>query len=154
MEKGLKVGLGTDIAGGPSASMYDVVRMAVVSSRVLEDGVDPDLASQVRGRRGARQDWRVSFHLATAGGAAALGLPTGSFARGQAFDAQLIDVEARAGTVRVLDDAPSPEILLEKILFTASRANIAHVWVAGRRVSGAAKGEDTSFSEEKEAKRL
>lgn len=138
LEKGLRVGLGTDIAGGPSASMFDVVRMTVTASRMLDEGVDPALQPDRRGRKGARQDWRVAFHLATAGGAAALGLNVGAFEPGRAFDAQLIDVEAVGGAIRVLDDAISPETLLEKILYTASRANIAEVWVAGRTVAGGA----------------
>ena len=43
LEKGLKVGLGTDIAGGPSASLYDTLRMTVTASRMLDEGVDPAL---------------------------------------------------------------------------------------------------------------
>ena len=137
LEKGLRVGLGTDIAGGPSVSMLDAIRMTVTASRMLDEGVDPALPPDGRGRKGARQDWRVAFHLATAGGAAALGLNVGTFEPGQAFDAQLIDLDAPGGTIRLLDDPVSPEALLEKILYSASRPNIAEVWVAGRAVSGA-----------------
>jgi len=137
LEKGLRVGLGTDIAGGPSLSMLDAIRMTVSASRMLDDGVDPALAPDRRGRAGARQDWRVAFHLATAGGGAALGLNVGTFDPGQAFDAQLIDLEAPGGAIRLFDDPVDSEALLEKILYSASRANIAEVWVAGRSVARA-----------------
>lgn len=136
LEKGLRVGLGTDIAGGPSVSMLDAIRMTVAGSRMLDEGVDPAIPPDRRGRKGARQDWRVAFHLATAGGAEALGLNVGTFEPGQAFDAQLIDLDAPGGTIRLLDDPADPEALLEKILNSASRANITEVWVAGRAVAG------------------
>ncbi len=139
LEKGLRVGLGTDIAGGPSSSMFDTIRMAVAASRMLDEGVDPDLGANSRGRRGARQDWRIGFHLATAGGAAALGLDAGQFAPGFSFDGQMIDLDARGGTIRIVDEIDNPDILLEKILFTASRANIAETWVAGRPTRKLAK---------------
>jgi guanine deaminase len=137
LEKGLRVGLGTDIAGGPSISMLDAIRMTVTASRMLDEGVDPALPPDRRGRKGARQDWRVAFHLATAGGAAALGLNVGTFEPGQAFDAQLIDLDAPGGGIRRLDEPSSSDILLEKILYTAARPNIAEVWVGGRSVAGA-----------------
>jgi len=140
LEKGLRVGLGTDIAGGPSVSMLDAIRMTVTASRMLDEGVDPAFPPDRRGRKGARQDWRVAFHLATAGGAAALGLNVGTFEPGKAFDAQLIDLDAPGGSIRLLDDPGSLEALLEKILYSASRANITEVWVAGRSVSGALSG--------------
>ena len=50
LSKGLRVGLGTDISGGPSASMFDAARMSVAASRMLEDGVDPALPPERRGR--------------------------------------------------------------------------------------------------------
>lgn len=137
LEKGVRVGLGTDIAGGPSASMFDTLRMTVTASRMLDEGVEPALPPDRRGRRGARQDWRTAFHLATAGGAAALSLDIGAFAPGKAFDAQLIDLEAPGGTIRVLDEDIEPEGVLQRILYTASRGNIAEVWVGGRSVAGA-----------------
>jgi guanine deaminase len=136
LAKGLRVGLGTDIAGGPSASMFDTCRMAVAASRLLEEGVDPALPQAARGRPGARIDWQTAFHLATAGGADALDLPVGRFAPGCAFDALCIDSRAAAGTIRLFDDYDNAETTLQKILFTASRANVKTVWVQGRAVAG------------------
>ncbi|MGI9501985.1 MAG: guanine deaminase, partial [Geminicoccaceae bacterium] len=87
LEKGLRVGLGTDIAGGPSASLLDSCRCAVTSSRLLEDGVDPDLPAGERGRNQSRIDFRHAFYLATAGGGDVLDLPIGRLKPGYQFDA-------------------------------------------------------------------
>jgi len=134
----VRVGLGTDISGGPSASMLEVQRMAVAASRMLEGGVDPDLPAGRRGRPGARIDVPLAFHLATAGGADALDLPVGSFAPGRHFDAILVDPDAPGSTMRLFDEVDEEADLLEKIVYTASRPNLACVWVGGRAVSGSA----------------
>lgn len=135
LEKGVRVGLGTDIAGGPSGSMLDSCRMAVAASRLLEEGVDPDLPRDQRGRGAGRIDFRHAFHLATAGGADVLDLPVGRFAPGCHFDAMVIDSAAPAGTLRIDPDLDGSEDILQKIVFTASRPNIAAVWVGGRTVA-------------------
>lgn len=129
LEKGVRVGLGTDISGGPSASMFDTCRSAVASSRILDDGADPDKAPGSRGRTGARIDWREAFHLATAGGGDVLDLPIGRFEPGCFFDAMVIDPEAEGGNISLFGD--ENEDLLQKIIYTASRGNIEKVWVAG-----------------------
>lgn len=139
LEKGMRVGLGTDIAGGPSASLMENIRMAVHASRMLEEGVDPDLAPQARRKPESRIDWKTAFHLATAGGADVLDLPLGTFRPGMKFDAIAIDTAAPEGTIRRLDGDDGLEAALQRILFTASKANIADVWVGGRRVAGSAR---------------
>jgi guanine deaminase len=137
LEKGVRVGLGTDIAGGPSASLIENIRMAVHSSRMLEEGVDAGLPPERRRTPGSRIDWKTAFHLATAGGADVLDLPIGTFRAGMKFDAIAIDAAAPGGTIRRLDADDDLETTLERILFTASKPNIADVWVGGRRVAGA-----------------
>jgi guanine deaminase len=135
LEKGLRVGLGSDIAGGPSASIFDGMRMAVAASRMLEDGVD---ARKPRGERGsaapARVSWREAFYLATAGGADVLEQNSGRFAAGQSFDAIVIDTAAEAGTVRLIEADLVPDEILARILYTASKPNIARTIVAGETV--------------------
>ena len=79
----------------------------------------------------------TAFHLATAGGGEALDLPVGTFAVGQKFDAMLIDPRVAAGTIRLFGES-DPVAIFEKVLYTASRPNIAAVWIDGRRVGGAA----------------
>jgi guanine deaminase len=63
-----------------------------------------------------------------------LDIPVGRFAPGCHFDALLIDPAAPIGTVRLDPDLDDEEATLEKILYSASRANIASVWVGGRHV--------------------
>lgn len=137
--KGLRVGLGTDIAGGPSASMLDALRMGVAASRLLEEGVDPDLPAEHRGRPTSRIDWRSAFFLATAGGGDVLDLPVGRFFLGNAFDAVIVDAEIADGGIRIFEGVDSLEDVLAKILYTASARNIAAVFVAGRAVHDASK---------------
>ncbi len=131
LARGVRVGLGTDIAGGPSASMFEAARAAVASSCMLETGVDPGLPADRRGRPGSRIGIGEAFHLATAGGADLLGLPVGRFAPGQAFDAMLIDPAAPSSTVRLWGGESDPD-LLATLLYGASRANIVSVWTGGR----------------------
>jgi guanine deaminase len=132
LAKGLRVGLGTDISGGPSAAMLDTLRMSVATSRLLEDGVDPSLPPQRRGRPGSRIDWRTAFFLATAGGGDVLDLPIGRFAVGNAFDALIVDTEVDEASIRIFEEIDTLEDVLGKILHMAARSNITSVFVAGR----------------------
>jgi guanine deaminase len=138
LDKQVRVGLGTDIAGGPSASLLDSARMAVTVARMLESGVEPSLPAEQRGSPGARIDTIAAFFLATAGGGDVLDLPIGRFAPEQQFDAVLLDPEAPGGNFSP-DPDDAPERLLERIVHTASRANISRVWVGGRVVHRSAR---------------
>jgi guanine deaminase len=135
LEKRVHVGLGTDISGGPSASLFDNMRMCVASSRMLEDGVDPDAAAADRRKPGSRVDWQTAFHLATAGGAEALDIEAGIFAPGRHFDAIVVDTETRAGTIRLIGDDLPPGDILARIVYTASKPNIVKTIVGGICIS-------------------
>jgi guanine deaminase len=135
LAKGLRVGLGTDISAGPSASLLDTLRMSVAGSRLLEEGVDPALPAERRGRPGSSIDWRTAFFLATAGGADVLDIPVGRFAPGNELDAIVVDTGADAGNIRIFDEIDTLEDVLSKILHSASRDNIASVLVAGRAIT-------------------
>jgi guanine deaminase len=134
LAKGLRVGLGTDISGGPCASLFDSLRMSIAGSRLLEEGVDPALPPERRGRPDSRIDWRTAFFLATAGGADVLDIPVGRFAPGNKFDAIVVDTRADEGGIRIFEEIDTLEDVLSKILYTASRCNITGVFVAGRGV--------------------
>ena len=137
LEKGLHIGLGTDISGGPSASMLENCRGAILVSRMLQTGVDPRLEADARSTFGpARIDFRDAFHIATAGGGIALDLPVGQFTPGYKFDAIVIDTNADGGTLRLWDELDHGENILQKIVYTASSANIAAVWIDGEQRSG------------------
>ena len=78
LDNQVKVGLGTDIAGGYSSNIMDAMRQAVIVSRMR-----PGEETSVH--------WIEALYLATTGGAQAIGLPEGfgSFRVGTPFDAQL-----------------------------------------------------------------
>lgn len=128
--KGVHVGLGTDISGGPSASMFEACRTTVQSSRMLAEGTDPALPAQERGRPDAAIDLVTAFHLATAGGGVALDLPIGVLAPGYRFDVLAVDASAKAGAIRLFGET-DPAAIFEKLIYGATRANIAQVWVDG-----------------------
>ena len=130
---GLHIGLGSDIAGGASASLFEAARQAVAVSRLLESGTDARLPAAERGKPASRIDFRAAFHLATAGGGEALDLPIGLFRPGYAFDAVQLASALPDGNLR-FSEAESGETVLEKLVMTAGRADIRQVWVAGRLV--------------------
>lgn len=132
LAKGIRVGLGTDIAGGPGLSLFESMRGAVLTSRMLESGTDPAVPGEQRGRPGSRIDMKTAFHLATAGAGDVLDMPIGRFLPGHHFDAVAVDCTAEAGTIRLWGDE-GVEDRLDVILHSASRANIAAVWVGGVR---------------------
>jgi len=134
LEKGLHVGLGTDISGGPSASMFETCRHTVHSARLLELGVDARLSADERGVPDSRVDFIEAFHLATAGGAEVLDLPVGRFEPGYQFDAIHINPDAQQGGIVRFDGLDTTEDLLQKTLYGATRSNIAAVWVGAQAV--------------------
>ncbi len=131
LEKGIRIGLGTDISGGPSASLLDNCRAAIVAARALEHGVDPSLAPDNRGSPDSRIDFRQAFYLATAGGADVLDIPTGRFEAGCHFDAILVDPASRAAPIFIDHALDSPDDIAQKIIMQAMRANFAAIWVDG-----------------------
>lgn len=133
LAEGLHLGLGSDLAGGPAASLFAQARMAVVASRLRESGTDATLAASRRGTPGSRIDALTAFHLATAGGGAALDLPIGLFRPGYAFDAVLLESGLPDGDFHIAD-AEKAETLVERAVMTAGRGDVARVWVAGRLV--------------------
>ncbi|MGH1493363.1 MAG: amidohydrolase family protein [Acidimicrobiales bacterium] len=151
LDAGLRVGLGTDIAGGPEASLLGQCGHAVTSSRMLDDGVDVML-TEGRGRTGSRIDISTAFYMATVGGANLLGIPAGLLAPGRHFDAFSVDLtqllpggpwahrddkrDAAAGDQ--INERNSIQIL-ERIVRTAAIGAIDQVWVGGRDVTPAAR---------------
>lgn len=139
LEKHLHVGLGTDISGGPAASMFDACRTSVQSSRMLEDGVNPALPATTRGRPNSRIDLVTAFHLATAGGGIALDLPIGMLRAEYKLDLVAIDTTVRSGGIRLFD-LTNPRAIFEKLIYGATRANIAQVWIDGAPLTPAGPG--------------
>jgi len=83
----VKVGLGTDVAGGYSLDMMNAMRQAVVVSRMREGSRVMEMAEGTTIDSKLSVDWKEALFLATRGGAIALGLQ-GIFRVGLPFDAQ------------------------------------------------------------------
>lgn len=133
VDAGVRVGLGTDVAGGPEPSLLAQCAHAVTSSRMLHDGVDRDREPSDRGVPDARIDVVTAFHLGTAGGADVLGARVGRLSVGMQFDAVVVDT-AGGGALRgwpVVDDHART---FEKAVRLTRPADIRSVWVAGRQV--------------------
>lgn len=97
------VGLGSDVAGGPDLSMWRVMRGAIETRNArasMTEGVAPLLA-------------RHAFHLATLGGAQALGIPetTGSLAEGKEADIVVADPAAVAPPEADVEAMDADEVL-------------------------------------------
>lgn len=120
LDAGVRVGLGTDIAGGPSPSLIGQCEHAIVTSqRVAEAGAPA-----------ARIDAVTAFWMATVGGAEVTGLPVGLLAPGRQFDAVAISLD-RLGVDRGLD---GPQRVFDKIVHLSGHDDVRTVWVAGKQV--------------------
>ncbi|KAF4599518.1 Vacuolar fusion protein mon1 [Pleurotus pulmonarius] len=143
IQQGVKVGLGTDIAGGYSLDMMNAMRHAVTVSKMRE-------GSRILSRLGDDTtdsrldiDWKMALYLATTGGAIALGMPPGwgTFQVGAPFDAQQIQVldcvgQTGIGAITVFDwgDLPSGGLtmeILEKWWCLGDYRNRVAVWTQG-----------------------
>ena len=134
LDRGLNVGLGTDIAGGHSPSVFDACRHAITASKALNDGVDARIKPEHRGRPGSAISFKEAFWLATAGAGGVLGLPVGKLEVGYQFDAIVIDTRAAGNDIYIHPAEDQPEDRLQKIIYNARRNNISRVWVDGKAV--------------------
>lgn len=134
LDRGLNVGLGTDIAGGHSPSVFDACRHAITASKALNDGVDARIKPEHRGRPGSAVSFKEAFWLATAGAGGVLELPVGKLEVGYQFDAIVIDTRAAGSDIYIHPAEDQPEDRLQKIIYNARRNNISRVWVDGKAV--------------------
>ncbi|KAF8862569.1 guanine deaminase [Acephala macrosclerotiorum] len=134
LNKGLEVGLGTDVSGGYSPSILEAVRQALLVSRhVAMEGDDESKLSI-----------EEVLYLGTKGGAKVVGLEDkiGGFGVGMEWDAQLIGL----GSVEkgeVDEESTSPvdifgwedwDEMIAKWVFNGDDRNTLAVWVKGRLV--------------------
>lgn len=131
LAKGVKVGLGTDVAGGYSPSMLDSIRSAFFASKTnkfihRDMKNDPDYIPLAPAEL---------LFLATLGGAQVLGLQDkiGNFTEKKAFDALWVDL--KDGSLDLMGGETQQQ-KIEKFLFNGSAQNLKHVYVQGKRVSG------------------
>ncbi|WP_066397623.1 guanine deaminase [Neobacillus mesonae] len=132
--KGIEVGLGSDISGGFSPSLFDNARQAVMSSRMLEDGVNPSLPADERGVPNSRITIDEAFYFATAGGGESLSLPIGRLAENYAWDAQIIDTNLGSSKLPIYDANENLHDIFQKMMYLVQPENIREVWVQGEKV--------------------
>jgi guanine deaminase len=131
LDNGVRVGLGTDISGGPSASMFDSCRHVISASRMLESGTDPHCPAEERGVDGTRASYTEAFYLATTAGGMILNAPVGQFRKGYHFDAMLVDTTRRNSNLHYFEALDSHEDLFQKMIYATTIDNIVSVWVDG-----------------------
>ncbi|XP_018778424.2 guanine deaminase isoform X4 [Serinus canaria] len=125
LEHNVKLGLGTDVAGGYSASMLDAIRKTMVASNSLKINKVNETGLTLK----------EAFQLATLGGSQALGLDgvIGNFEVGKEFDALLINTKASDSPFDLFS-ADDFEDTLQKFLYLGDDRNISEVYVAGKQV--------------------
>ncbi|KAG8702844.1 hypothetical protein FRC09_004506 [Ceratobasidium sp. 395] len=135
LDMGVKVGLGTDVAGGYQVDIMNAMRQAVITSR-MRNGFQTEL---VPGDAPFSIDWKESLYMATRGGAIALGLKSGIIQPGAPFDVQRIDFFNGAGEgLGDMDFFDVPMMLTEPIVekwwCLGNSANRLNMWIQGRKV--------------------
>jgi len=139
LQEGVKVGLGTDVAGGYSSSMLDALRQALIASQAVSfgGGAAPDEEEGECPKTYDPLSFQEAFHLATQGGAEVLGMGNhvGNFLPGKQFDALVVDPRAEDSPFDLFPDQ-GPDAAFEKFLFLGDDRNIAQVFVGGRKVIG------------------
>ncbi|KAF8634078.1 hypothetical protein AX15_001080 [Amanita polypyramis BW_CC] len=164
LDRGIKVGLGTDVSGGFSPSMLTVIQHASVASKTLAfQSVPPESDPKSQQPQPApkssassskdgftNRQLRVAtlFYLATLGGAEVCDIDkqVGSFAPGKSFDALLVSLRSETGNPHVWSDDigektdETPEKLLEerleRFMLGGDDRNILRVYVQGRLIGG------------------
>ena len=132
---GVEVGLGTDLSGGYDPSIYSAIRQAIISARMLEDGVDTKKSPAERSdKEPSRITAKEAFYFATAGGGESLSLPIGRLAENYAFDAQVIDTTMAHASMPIFEDSEPLEDIFQKLLYLTKRENITSVWVQGEKI--------------------
>ncbi|TPX35482.1 guanine deaminase [Synchytrium microbalum] len=155
LEAEIKVGLGTDVAGGYSPSILDSIRNAVIASKVIF--VNTRAAKEEAEAAGlppvrAYEPLTLAevFYLGTLGGAEVMNLDDkiGNFSVGKDFDALLVDLNASGSTKasnlvdgnKSVDLFPHDDLIsaFEKFVYNGDDRNLIEIYVKGKQVSGSA----------------
>ncbi|XP_015182300.1 PREDICTED: guanine deaminase [Polistes dominula] len=125
ISQGLKVGLGTDVAGGQSSSMVEAMRSALAVSNNLAT-IKNDYISL---------DYKEVFYMATLGGAISLGIDeeVGNLMPGKQFDALVINMNVNDSPIDNLMSYTLEE-QLQRFIYSGDDRNILEVYVSGRKV--------------------
>ena len=133
LEAGLTIGLGSDVAAGPDASIFSVMAVGTYVQTVRRVVIDDSLPTL------APLDW---LRMGTLEGARALGLDDriGSLEVGK--EADVIAVDPRyAEALRDLPYDPAsidPSDVMSRLIFRSHPEMVRGAWVRGRRLDGPA----------------
>ncbi|XP_036917568.1 guanine deaminase [Sturnira hondurensis] len=125
----VKVGLGTDVAGGYSPSVLNAFRTAMMTSDIL-------VINKINTEG---LTFEEVFRLATLGGSQALGLDKdiGNFEVGKEFDALLINPKASDSPIDLFCGDLVGDVsgtIIQKFLYLGDDRNIEEVYVGGKLV--------------------
>uniref|UniRef100_A0A1A9VG03 Guanine deaminase n=1 Tax=Glossina austeni TaxID=7395 RepID=A0A1A9VG03_GLOAU len=152
INKGIKVGLGTDVSGGNSPSLQDAILRTIDVSHHLEFIKKQEIKGTGKVKNAVGDnikyepiDFKQAIYLATLGGAAALAMDviTGNFVVGKQFDALLIDTSKAPlhnfGFYSSNDYEKKPDELkllemVQKFIYVGDDRNIQRVYVAGKQI--------------------
>jgi len=125
MKSGVKIGLGTDVSGGHSCSMFEVIRQTIIASNTFQFN---DESYKTIG-------FKEAFALATIGGAEVLGLndTIGNFLVGKAFDGLIIDPFIEDNSFDTFQNQNFMDVF-QKFMFLGSDKNIQSVYVNGKQI--------------------
>ena len=119
LEEGLRIGLGTDIAGGHSLSMFraiaDAIQVSKLRWRLVDDSLKPLSLEE-------------AFYMATMGGGAFFG-KVGTFAEGYEFDALILD----DSSLRHPQPLTARE-RLERLIYLSDDSCITGKYVSGNKI--------------------
>jgi guanine deaminase len=126
---GLVVGLGSDVAAGPSLSLFSVMRAGAYTHDLLRVTAEADPAQ--RPPAIAPLEWLT---IATLDGARALGMADriGTLEAGK--EADLIAVDPRLTAPVPGPDVDEPEELMSRLMFRPHPEMVRAAWVRGRRL--------------------
>jgi len=153
LDRGIKVGLGTDVSGGYSPSILNAIQNASLAAKALSfqkqhhSSQSSDPASHKHGHdRHDHLDHDSQFtnrpfsiatllYLATAGGAAVCGIQegVGSFGSGKSFDALLVNVGGDSSNptlwgMNVLN-TPRPSVTVDADIGLEEKQKIVNSWL-------------------------
>ena len=119
MDKGINVGIGSDVSGGHTMSMRECIVAAIQTSKMYNLYVNKE--SKILSTSEA-------FYLATKGGGKFFG-KVGSFEEGYEFDALVLDDTSLKGvSERTIDER------LQRFIYSGNSTNIVKRYVAGNEI--------------------
>ncbi|MBC8525805.1 MAG: guanine deaminase [Candidatus Cloacimonetes bacterium] len=126
-EKGFTIGLGTDVAGGYSLSMFNEMKEAIETSKMI---------NFINSKKHYKpMTVEEAFYLATLGGAKALSIEqeTGSLEKGKSADFLIINYK-KLDDYKDNDIFSDPKNILAKIIYCGNKNIVEKVYLRGKKI--------------------